>query len=52
VDGRDEAGTRTLANLRDRGINLVANALAQSADHIDSFFNELCALNLPFTWAA
>lgn len=41
VDGRDEAGTRTLANLRDRGINLVANALAQSADHIDSFLMNL-----------
>src|SRR5439155_17125864 len=27
--------------LRDRGLNLVANALAQSADHILSFFNML-----------
>jgi len=38
---RDESGYRTLANLRDRGVNVVANALAQSADHIDSFFNML-----------
>jgi DNA mismatch repair ATPase MutS len=35
---RDESGARTLSELRDRGINLVANALAQSADHIESFF--------------
>lgn len=35
---RDEAGGRALSALRDRGINLVANALAQSADHILSFF--------------
>ncbi|MGO9614225.1 MAG: MutS-related protein [Dissulfurispiraceae bacterium] len=38
---RDESGARTLSELRDRGINLVANALAQSADHIDSFFKML-----------
>jgi DNA mismatch repair ATPase MutS len=30
-----------LAELRDRGINLVANALAQSNDHILGFFNML-----------
>jgi hypothetical protein len=35
---RDEAGARCLAELRDRGINLVANALAQSAEHVLSFF--------------
>ncbi len=35
---RDEAGARALSDLRDRGINLVANALAQSTDHILSFF--------------
>lgn len=38
IHERDEAGARTLSELRDRGINLVANALAQSADHILSFF--------------
>ena len=38
---RDEAGARALGELRDRGINLVANALAQSADHVLSFFSML-----------
>ncbi len=41
IHPRDEHGARALGELRDRGINLVANALAQSADHIDSFFNVL-----------
>ncbi len=41
LDPRDEYGARALGELRDRGINLVANAVAQSADHIDSFFNVL-----------
>lgn len=41
IHPRDEAGGRFLSDLKDRGINLVANALAQSADHIDSFFNLL-----------
>jgi DNA mismatch repair ATPase MutS len=30
-----------LGELKDRGINLVANAVAQSADHIDGFLNAL-----------
>jgi len=38
---RDESGARALSELRDRGINLVANALAQSTDHILSFFKML-----------
>jgi len=38
---RDESGARSLSELRDRGINLVANALAQSTDHILSFFTML-----------
>ena len=38
---RDDAGARALEDLRNRGINLVANAVAQSADHIDSFFKAL-----------
>lgn len=41
IADRDESGARALAELRDRGINLVANALAQSTDHILSFFNML-----------
>lgn len=35
---RDEGGARALGELRDRGINFAANALAQSADHILSYF--------------
>ncbi len=35
---RDEQGASALGELRDRGVNLVANALAQSDDHILSFF--------------
>ena len=38
IHPRDEAGARALSDLRDRGINQVANALAQSADHIQNFF--------------
>jgi hypothetical protein len=38
---RDEAGARILSEMRDRGINLVANALAQSTEHILSFFQML-----------
>jgi DNA mismatch repair ATPase MutS len=41
IDDRDESGARTLSELKDRGINLVANALAQSTDHILSFFTML-----------
>ncbi|MCL4393222.1 MAG: DNA mismatch repair protein MutS [Chloroflexi bacterium] len=41
IADRDEAGFRALSELRDRGINLVANALAQSSDHILSFFSML-----------
>lgn len=39
IHPRDESGARALSELRDRGINLVANALAQSTDHILSFFD-------------
>lgn len=38
---RDEAGARALSELRDQGVNLVANALAQSTDHIIAFFQML-----------
>lgn len=51
---RDEAGARALSELQDRGMNLVANAAAQSTEHILSFFQMLktelgfyvCCLNL------
>lgn len=38
---RDNAGARAVGELRDRGLNLVANAIAQSNDHILDFFNML-----------
>jgi DNA mismatch repair ATPase MutS len=38
---RDENGFKALSELRGRGINLAANALAQSTDHILSFFSML-----------
>ncbi len=41
IPPRDDHGARALGELRDRGLNLVANAVAQSADHIDSFLNML-----------
>jgi MutS domain V len=36
---RDEAGFHALGKLREQGLNPVANALAQSVDHIRSFFH-------------
>ena len=47
VAERDEAGFRALSELRDRGLDLTANALAQSAEHILSFF-EVLRLELAF----
>jgi DNA mismatch repair ATPase MutS len=41
IHPRDESGARALSELRDRGLDLVANALAQSTDHILSFFRML-----------
>lgn len=38
---RDEAGARILGELRDRGVARAANAVAQAADHIESFFKVL-----------
>jgi len=38
---RDEAGAHALERLRARGIGLVANALAESVDHIQSFLTIL-----------
>jgi hypothetical protein len=40
---RDDAGGQILEDLTSRGINLVANAAAQSADHIGSYFTMLRA---------
>jgi len=41
VSTRDEAGLRVLEDWQDRAINHAANALAQSAEHIRSFFTIL-----------
>jgi DNA mismatch repair ATPase MutS len=41
ISDRDENGARALSDLKDRGINFVANALAQSADHILNYFSLL-----------
>jgi DNA mismatch repair ATPase MutS len=38
---RDESGARALSGLHARGINLAADAVAQSADHVLSFFRML-----------
>jgi len=38
---RDESGAKALAEIRNQGISLVANALAQAVDHVRSFFNML-----------
>ena len=43
IPPRDEAGGQILEDLTSRGINLVANAAAQSADHIGSYFTMLRA---------
>ena len=41
VPDRDDAGARSLWELQDRCMNLVGNALAQSTDHVVSFFKLL-----------
>jgi hypothetical protein len=43
IHERDEGGWRAVAELRQRGINPVANALAQSAEHMLAFFAALRA---------
>jgi DNA mismatch repair ATPase MutS len=43
IPPRDEAGAQILADLNSRGINQVANAAAQSADHLGSYFTMLRA---------
>jgi hypothetical protein len=43
VPPQDENGLRALADLESLGLNDTANALAQSVDHIRSFFQVLCA---------
>lgn len=43
IADRDENGFRALTKLRGQGLNMVANALAQSTDHVLSFFTMLRA---------
>ncbi len=38
---RDDAGAKVLRNLRDEGLNDVANSLSSSATHVDNFFISL-----------
>jgi DNA mismatch repair ATPase MutS len=47
VSPRDEGGMRALKDLREKGIALVAEALAASVEHVRSFF-ELLASELAF----
>jgi DNA mismatch repair ATPase MutS len=41
IPPRDENGFRSLDEIRGKGINLVANSVARSADHVKSFFTTL-----------
>jgi DNA mismatch repair ATPase MutS len=41
IADRDERGFRALSELRDRGLDLAANVVAQSTDHLLSFFTML-----------
>jgi len=43
IPPRDEAGSQALQDIANRGVNLVANAAAQAADHISSYFTLLRA---------
>lgn len=43
IPPRDEAGAQALEEIASRGINLVANAAAQSADHVSGYFTMLRA---------
>jgi DNA mismatch repair ATPase MutS len=41
IPPRDEAGSQALGEMTGRGLNMVANAAAQSADHVTSYFTML-----------
>jgi DNA mismatch repair ATPase MutS len=43
ISPRDEAAANELSDLTNRGLNRVANAAAQAADHIESYFTMLRA---------
>lgn len=41
IPARDESGFQALEEIRGKGINLLANTVAQSADHVRNFFSVL-----------
>lgn len=41
IHPRDESGSRALSELNNRAVNIVANTVAQSSDHVLAFFNLL-----------
>ena len=41
IHPKDDRGAMILGELRDRSLNSVANAVAQAAEHVESFFNFL-----------
>ncbi len=41
IDSRDESGSRIISELKNQGINGVANTLALTADHLKNFLNIL-----------
>jgi MutS domain V len=43
IPPRDEAGAQAVQDIANRGVNLVANAAAQAADHVSGFFTRLRA---------
>jgi MutS domain V len=43
IPAKDDAGAQALAEMANRGINLVANAAGQSADHVCGYFTALRA---------
>ncbi len=43
IPPRDDAGAQALESMTNHGVNLVANAAAQSADHVSSYFTMLRA---------
>ncbi len=51
IPPRDNYGARALEEIKNRGLNLVANAVAQAAEHVDQFFQRL-RIELAFYIAA
>ena len=47
IPARDDSGFAALREIEDKGLNLIANALAQSCDHVLSFF-QMMRIELAF----